>query len=240
MRRSRRSRPTFPRRDTTTPCTARTSRSPRSTSAGRPSTACATTRGAGRRPRRPRARWSPGPTASRTSVTTSRTRCGRGSSCPTTCPPEVRDVVGSRSSEQIGTFVVAVLDAIDRTGHVGMTEPAASALAAFRAFNFDRIYLRPAARRQAEKVIRLLRGLVDHFGDAPHRIPDAGRDRPRARRGLRSRRGGGRPLRERHDRPVRTRPGRRAAGLAPRRPSPGRLTGARSLGTRESGTRGGA
>jgi dGTPase len=64
-----------------------------------------------------------------------------------------------------------VLDAVDRTGHIGMTEPAASALGAFRAFNFERIYLRPAARRQAEKVIGLLRGLVDFFVDAPARLP---------------------------------------------------------------------
>ena len=66
---------------------------------------------------------------------------------------------------------LAVLDAIDRTGHVAMTEPAASALAAFRAFNFERIYLRPAAQRQAERVIHLLSGLVDHFADAPRRMP---------------------------------------------------------------------
>ncbi len=90
---------------------------------------------------------------------------------PADLPPEVRDVVGTRRSEQVGTFVLAVLDAIDRTGYVGMTEPAASALAAFRSFNFERIYLRPAARRQAERVIRLLSGLVDHFADAPLRIP---------------------------------------------------------------------
>jgi dGTPase len=64
-----------------------------------------------------------------------------------------------------------VLEAIDRTGAVGMTEPAASALAEFRTFNFDRIYLRPAARRQAAKVIRLLSDLVEHFADAPRRIP---------------------------------------------------------------------
>ena len=75
---------------------------------------------------------------------------------PDDLPAGVRDVVGTRRSEQIGTFVLAVLDAIDRTGRVGMTEPAAGALAEFRAFNFERIYLRPAARRQAEKVIRLL------------------------------------------------------------------------------------
>ena len=90
---------------------------------------------------------------------------------PADLPPEVREVVGTRRSEQVGTFVLAVLDAIDRTGYVGMTEPAASALAAFRSFNFERIYLRPAARRQAERVIRLLGGLVDHFADAPLRIP---------------------------------------------------------------------
>ena len=91
---------------------------------------------------------------------------------PDDLPGLVRGVAGSRRSDQIGTFLHAVLDAIDRTGHVGMTEPAASALAAFRDFNFERIYLRPAARRQAERVVWLLRGLVDHFADAPRRLPD--------------------------------------------------------------------
>jgi dGTPase len=90
---------------------------------------------------------------------------------PADLPAEVRDVVGLAPSEQIGTFVTAVLEAIDSTASVGMTEPAASALAAFRTFNFERIYLRPAARRQAERVIRLLAGLVDHFADAPLRLP---------------------------------------------------------------------
>ncbi|MFN8037268.1 MAG: HD domain-containing protein [Acidimicrobiia bacterium] len=90
---------------------------------------------------------------------------------PADLPPAVRDVVGTRRSEQIGAFVLAVFEAIERTGRVGMTEPAASALAAFRAFNFERIYLRPASVKQADKVIHLLRGLVEHFADAPMRIP---------------------------------------------------------------------
>ena len=90
---------------------------------------------------------------------------------PDELPPEIADVVGRSQSRQIGVFVGAVFDAIDRTGHVGMTEPAASALARFRAFNFDRIYLRPAATQQAEKVVGLLRGLVDFFVDAPTRMP---------------------------------------------------------------------
>src|SRR5436190_5552995 len=90
---------------------------------------------------------------------------------PADLPSEVRLAVGTDRSEQVGTFVVAVLDAIDRTGVVAMTEPAAAALAAFRDFNFERIYLRAASRRQAERAIHLLRGLVDHFTDAPRRVP---------------------------------------------------------------------
>lgn len=86
-------------------------------------------------------------------------------------PEQVADVVGVRRSEQIGTFVLAVLDAIERTGHVGMAEPSAAALQAFREFNFERIYLRPASLRQADRVIALLRGLVEHFADVPSRIP---------------------------------------------------------------------
>jgi dGTPase len=92
---------------------------------------------------------------------------------PNDLPESVRDVVGAAPSKQIGAFVLAVLEAVDHSGHVGMTEPAAGALQAFREFNFDRIYLRPAARRQAERVIGLLRGLVDHFTDSPRRLPDA-------------------------------------------------------------------
>jgi dGTPase len=86
-------------------------------------------------------------------------------------PEVVAAAVGRRRSEQIDGFVRAVLDGIDRTGHVRMTEPAAGALGAFRDFNFERIYLRPASRRQAERVIALLRGLVDYFVDAPARLP---------------------------------------------------------------------
>ena len=90
---------------------------------------------------------------------------------PTDLPDEVADVVGRKRSEQLGGFVHAVLEAIDRTGRVGMAEPAAASLAAFRAFNFERIYLRPASRQQAARVIALLRGLVDFFTDAPARMP---------------------------------------------------------------------
>src|SRR3954452_1712779 len=90
---------------------------------------------------------------------------------PDDLPAGVRAVVGDRPAAQIGVFSGGGLDAIDPTGGVGMPDPAASALAEFRAFNFERIYLRPAARRQATRAIRLLGDLVEHFADAPRRIP---------------------------------------------------------------------
>ena len=136
--------------------------------------------------------------------------------------------------EQIGAFVLAVLDAIDRTGHVGMTEPAATALAAFRAFNFERIYLRPAARRQAEKVdppaARPRRPLRRRAARAcPCRRHGYAR-RPRA--GLARGGRGRRALRERHDRPLRARARRRAPRLAPRRPAARRLSRAATASAR--------
>ncbi len=90
---------------------------------------------------------------------------------PDDLPDEVADIVGRDRGEQIGRFVHATLEGIDSSGRVAMAEPFATALGAFRAFNFDRIYLRPASRRQAERVIALLRGLVDYFVDVPARLP---------------------------------------------------------------------
>ncbi len=82
-----RGRPSSPssRAGSTTRSGAPTSAWRPSTSAPRPSTGCATTRGRARRPRPPRARSSAGPTGSPTSATTSRTPWPRGSSGPTTC-----------------------------------------------------------------------------------------------------------------------------------------------------------
>src|SRR5258706_14968493 len=67
--------------------------------------------------------------------------CRAGILSPEDLPLEVADVVGTRRSAQIGAFVLAVLDGIERTGRVSMTEPAAGALTAFRQFNFERIYM---------------------------------------------------------------------------------------------------
>jgi dGTPase len=93
-------------------------------------------------------------------------------------PAEVADVVGVRRSHQLNAFITAVLDTISSSGRVGMRRAEASALDAFRAFNFDRIYLRPESAAQADRVIELLRALVEWFtvhplDGAPSGSPEA-------------------------------------------------------------------
>jgi dGTPase len=52
-----------------------------------------------------------------------------------------------------------------------MAAPVAEALAAFRSFNYERIYMRPASVAQGDAVTRLLRALVDFYADRPNVLP---------------------------------------------------------------------
>jgi len=86
-------------------------------------------------------------------------------------PDVVAERCGRDRSTQLGTFVRAMISATTATGRVGMVPDIAEALAAFRRFNYEHVYLRPASRRQADAVISLLRALVEHYADRPHVIP---------------------------------------------------------------------
>ena len=90
---------------------------------------------------------------------------------PAELPPIVRDVVGTDRSDQLGAFVSAMLETIAETGTVALRAAEADALAAFRAFNYERIYLRPEAQDQARRVIGVLRALTEHFTISP-RTPE--------------------------------------------------------------------
>lgn len=82
-------------------------------------------------------------------------------------PPEVRSVVGVTQSRQLNRFFQHITEASMRQGQIGMDEEGAAALDAFRRFNYERIYLRPESQAQAEKVIKLIRGLVDYYTERP-------------------------------------------------------------------------
>jgi dGTPase len=87
-------------------------------------------------------------------------------------PDVVVEQCGRGRSEQLGTFVRAMIAATTATGRIGMEPDMATALAAFRQFNYEHVYLRPASQRQADSVVSLLRALVDFYADRPHVIPD--------------------------------------------------------------------
>jgi len=87
-------------------------------------------------------------------------------------PGLVRTNAGVRQSSQLEYFIGKLAGSIATHGVVGLDEESASVLDAFRTVNFERIYLRPASMDQAEKSVRLLRGLCEHFIDMPGLIPD--------------------------------------------------------------------
>lgn len=86
---------------------------------------------------------------------------------PDDLPAAVADVVGTRRSRQLNAFITAMVEPMWETGTVCMRAAEAEALQAFRDFNFERIYLRPESVAQAERVVVLLRSLVEWFTEHP-------------------------------------------------------------------------
>src|SRR5688500_4815490 len=72
---------------------------------------------------------------------------------PDVLPDVVVERCGRSRSSQLGAFVRSMVVAAADTGRVGMAEPEAEALAALRACNYERIYLRPESREQAERLV---------------------------------------------------------------------------------------
>ncbi len=84
---------------------------------------------------------------------------------------------GTRRSEQLSTFIGALVQTTVSSGRVAMDAETAQTLAQFRALNYEHIYLRDASVAQGEAVVAVLRALVEHFADRPNAIPsvrDAG------------------------------------------------------------------
>ena len=91
---------------------------------------------------------------------------------PAMLPELVSLRCGMSRSRQLGTFVRGMISATISTGRIGMTDHMAEALAQFRKFNYEQVYLRPASAAQATAVISLLRALVEHYADRPNMLPE--------------------------------------------------------------------
>ena len=90
---------------------------------------------------------------------------------PADLPILVRERSGISRSSQLNAFIVGMVTATASTGIVSMTDEMAEALADFRRWNYENIYLRPASVKQAVAVHRMLQALVEHFAAAPKQLP---------------------------------------------------------------------
>jgi dGTPase len=90
---------------------------------------------------------------------------------PQQLPDLVRTRCGVSRAQQLRTFIHSMIQASAATGRIGMVPDIADALAAFRQFNYDQVYLRAESQAQAQAVIDLLRSLVDHFASHPRDLP---------------------------------------------------------------------
>ena len=86
-------------------------------------------------------------------------------------PDAVAEVAGRTRSAQLATFIHAVVSTTTTLGQVGMDADTAGALAALRAFNYERIYTRPDSLAQSRAVIAVLRALVDDYTEHPRDLP---------------------------------------------------------------------
>ena len=91
---------------------------------------------------------------------------------PSEVPRQVAEVAGRTRHEQLGHFVRAVVAAVAEHGEVGMAVDSAAALASLRAFNYERIYVRPESLAQSRAVVAVLQALVEHFTAHPDALPE--------------------------------------------------------------------
>jgi dGTPase len=87
-------------------------------------------------------------------------------------PAEVADIAGTTRARQLDCFIGSLVATTAATGTIGMAPDAASALAALRAFNYERIYTRPASLEQAAAVVEVIQALVEHFVEHPEELPN--------------------------------------------------------------------
>jgi dGTPase len=80
-------------------------------------------------------------------------------------------VLGATGSERIDTLVRDLVDRSGAAGDIVQSDAVGEAMTRLRTFMFDRVYLGPAARREGERIERMMRALFDHY--AAHLPPAA-------------------------------------------------------------------
>lgn len=89
----------------------------------------------------------------------------------TEIPEIVADRCGTTHARQLSSLITAVISTVERSGIIGMDGDMADALAAFRSWNYERIYLRSDSIEQGRKVRALLEALVERYATSPELLP---------------------------------------------------------------------
>ena len=90
-------------------------------------------------------------------------------------PAEEIELLGPTGSQRIDTLVRDIVEHSERRRATSSrAREVGGAMLRLRKFMFDRVYLGPEARREHERVERTMRGLFDHYLDAPRRAARAG------------------------------------------------------------------
>ena len=98
---------------------------------------------------------------------------GAGIVDPRDLPPQVAEVLGATRRAQLHSLITAMVETIAETGGVALRHHEAAALDAFRAFNYERIYLRPESVEQADRAARLITSLAAWYVEHPAEIGPA-------------------------------------------------------------------
>jgi dGTPase len=91
----------------------------------------------------------------------------------TDIPEDFRGLFGEPGREWIARMVGMVVGASIEAGRVTMDPTHLEAMNGLRTWMFDHVYLRPVARHQAERAVRVIQDLVELFASHPEDIPAA-------------------------------------------------------------------
>ncbi len=88
-------------------------------------------------------------------------------------PAHVIEAFGEPGREWVGAMVTAVVEESARAGEVTMQPDALQAMHDLREFMFREVYLRPESVAQAQKAIKVIRDLFEHFLEHPEDVPQS-------------------------------------------------------------------
>jgi dGTPase len=90
---------------------------------------------------------------------------------PDELPPGPLAVLGRTHSQRINTLVTDLVASSHDGPDIRLSPPVFRALDDLRDFMFEQVYVRPAARHDHERAVKLIRDLFQHYLDHPDELP---------------------------------------------------------------------